>query len=124
MNDQYSWTKIRRLLAQSRINSTTATSILTGASNTLYTIQIIVLCNTTGSDVTFRLFHHNTGTTYDQTTALFYDDTVPANKTIILMEGTDFVGLYLDNSTANFAFREGTANAITCTVYGIEAKQG
>lgn len=119
----YEGCQIRRtLLAQSRINSTTATSILAGASKVLYIPQIITLCNTTASDATFRLYFHATGTTYDQTTAIFYDDTVLANKTILLIEGVDFVGMYLDTSTGNIAWAEGTANAITLTMWGLEIK--
>jgi len=37
--------------------------------------------NTSASARTFRIFHHRQGTTYDTTTALYYDETILPNRT-------------------------------------------
>ena len=103
----------RSQLAQSRPTDTTATSILAPSSGTTYGISTLIICNTTGSDATYRIFHDNDGTTYDETTALFYDQTIRNNTTV----GLDLALILKDGG--NLAVRSGTGSALTFTVYGI-----
>lgn len=78
-------------------------------------VHSIVVCNTSGSDSTYRIFVSNTGSTYDETTALFWDIALPANTTDTLE-----VKICMNNVSGNLAVRSGNNNAITFTAFGEE----
>lgn len=101
-------------LGQARPSDTSAVSIYS-PSNVTAIIKSIWVCNTTASQVSFRIFVDDDGTTYDESTALFYDVTIDANTT---MEIDTFAAM--NNSNGNMAVRTGTANALTFTVFGAE----
>ncbi len=104
-----------KILGQLRPSNTTATSVYSPPVNTIGIIKSITICNTTGSAVTFRVFLDDDGTTYDESTALFYDVTINANETI-----TDVAFRGMNNSSGNLAVRTSSANALTFTVAGAE----
>tara|TARA_R110000868_G_scaffold26471_5_gene101829 strand:- start:250 stop:585 length:336 start_codon:yes stop_codon:yes gene_type:complete len=104
-----------KLLGQARENSTNAVSVYALPADTTAIIKAVVLCNQTGSATTFRLFLDNDGTTYDQTTALFYDAALAANETVVI---TAFMAM--STASGHLAYRSGTANAVTITVFGAE----
>ena len=102
-------------LGQHRVNSATATSVYSPGASTTAIIKSVVVCNQTGAADTFRLFLDDDGTTYDQTTALYYDVAIAANTTIQ-------IDMYwpMNDATGNLATRNATANALTFTVFGAE----
>ena len=102
-------------LGQHRINSTTATSLYSPGASTTAIIKSVVVCNQTASAATFRLFIDDDGTTYDQTSALYYDVSIAGNTTIQ-------IDTYwpMNDANGNLATRTGTANAITFTAFGVE----
>jgi len=102
-------------LAQSRPSDTNAVSIYSPGADTESIIKSIVVCNTTGLAVTYRIFHDDDGTTYDESTALFFDVSLAANSTDTLE-----LNLTMNDSSGNIAVRTGTANGLTFTVYGAE----
>jgi len=105
-------------LGQARENSTDAVSVYSPPVDIISTIiTSVILCNTTGSAATYRLFHSFGGTTYDESTALFFTVSLAANSTIDLE-----TFIVMTNPDGNFAYRTGTANAITISVYGAEIK--
>lgn len=107
-------------LNQLRPGDTNAVSIYSPSAAEIVTeIRLIHICNTTTSNATFRLFHDEDGTTYDETTALIYDKTVLANDFFAIgyEEGE---GIWLQNTSGNLAIRSGTSSALTFTIYGIE----
>jgi len=102
-------------LGQLRPANTTAASLYSPAANTTWVAKSLVVCNTSGAACSFRAFHDEDGTTYDETTALFWDVPLAANETItisILLAGYTNAG--------NVAVRTSVANAITFTLYGAE----
>ncbi len=103
-------------LAQARPSGTSAVSIYSPGSGVTAIIRNITVSNTTANQVTFRIFHDDDGTTYDQSTALFYDVTIARYSTTQI---TAFMSM--NNSSGNLAVQSGTANALTFTVYGAEA---
>lgn len=110
---------VRRQLAQSRPSNTNAASVITGIDQQIVVVQLIYVCNSTASAATFRIFHDDDGTTYDQSTAICYDVSVPANTTQVIEAISDLSGgIYLTNSSANLAIRSGTGSALTFTIYG------
>ena len=105
-----------KLLGQLRPANTTAASLYSpGADVTAAIIKTILVCNQTGSAATFRLFHDDDGTTYDESTALYFDESVAANTT---KEINLFMAI--NNSSGNIGVRTGTNNALTFSAYGAE----
>jgi hypothetical protein len=102
-------------LGQLRPANTNAASIYSPASGVTAIIKNITVCNTTANNVVFSIYHHETGTTYDQTTALYYQVTIQKNQTLTL---TAFMAM--KTAGGNLAVQTGTASALTFTVYGAE----
>lgn len=102
-------------LAQIRPANTTATSAYSPASSVTTKITRVLVCNTTSSPHDFRIFLDVDGTTFDETTALFFDVATPA-KTTVEIEGE----WWLDKAAGNLAVRTDTNDAFTFTVFGIE----
>ena len=102
-------------LGQARENSTNAVSVYSPAASTTAVVKNITITNTTGSAVDASLFVDDDGTTYDESTALLYQKSVPANDYI---EYTGFVAM--NNENGNIAYQSGTANALTITIFGAE----
>jgi hypothetical protein len=101
------------ILAQSRPTDTNATSIYSPGAGEKAKITRVVVCETSGGAMTFSIFLDNDGTTYDQTTALYYGTALSAN-TVTLIEAD----WWMDNSSGNLAVKSGTGSAVTYTVFG------
>jgi len=102
-------------LGQLRPANTTAASLYSPGTGITTIIKAITICNTSGGAVTFRIFLDNDGTTYDQTTALFYDIALAADTTI------QIDSYYaMNNSSGNLAVRTSSNDAITFTCFGAE----
>ncbi len=102
-------------LGQLRPANTTAATLYSPGASTTAIIKSIVVCNTSGSAATFRIFLDDNGTTYDQTTALFYDIAIAADTTIQI--DTYYA---MNDSTGNLAVRTSVNNALTFTCFGAE----
>lgn len=102
-------------LGQLRPANTSAASIYSPGSGITAIIKNITVCNLTGNTVKFSIFHDDDGTTYDETTALFYTVDILKNQTLIL---PGFMAMNVD--AGNLAVQTNTANALTFTVYGAE----
>ena len=105
-------------LAQTRPSGTTAGAAFTASIQT--EITRIFITNTTGSGATFSIYHDDDGTTYDQTTALFYGVSIPANTT------TEFscnpgAGIQI-RADGKLAVQSNTGSALTFSIYGITAQ--
>lgn len=102
-------------LGQLRPANTTAATLYSPGASTTTIIKSIVICNQTSAAAKWRLFVDDDGTTYDETTALFFDITIGANS-------TDQIDTYypMNNSSGNIAVRTDTNSAITFTCFGVE----
>ena len=107
-------------LAQLRPANTTAASIYAPRSQFRIEIRKFVICNTSGSAATFRIFHDDNGSTYDETTALFWDSPIDAGETVTIEEEFWMIG----RSQGNVAVRTSVSNALTFTLYGAVSKTG
>jgi len=105
----------RRLLGQLRPANTTAASVYSPGSNIEAIIDTIVVVNTTSGSVDFRLFHDDDGSTFDESTALFWDEALAAD-TARIIEGP----FYMNNPNGNIGVRTATNSAFTFSVYGRE----
>lgn len=99
-------------LAQARENSTNAVSVY--QSNVGETVQLFIKVVNVVSEIAYvRIFHHQAGSTYDQSTALIYDRKINPGDLFEL----DHV--FVNNPSGNIAYRSSVANALTITVYGV-----
>ena len=108
-------THVIKQLGQLRPANSTAASLYSPGTSTEAVIQSLIVCNQTSSAATYRIFVDDDGTTYDETTALFYDISLAANST-----DTIEIKIAMNNSSGNLAVRTGTNNAITFTAFGEE----
>lgn len=115
---QIDFSNIPKQLAQSRPSGTGATSVIAKSRKRKLLITSIIVANTTGSAANYSIYLDKDGTTYDQTTALFYAVSLTANGTEII-EFTN--GLPFDtDASGNLAVQTGTGSALTFTINGIE----
>jgi len=106
-----------KVLGQSRPADLNPVAIYTPPTGRIGIIRHILICNTSGASATYRLFLDSDGTTYDESTALFWDITVAANTTIATVaQAWDL------RNPGNLAVRSSVASALTFTVFGIELK--
>jgi len=104
-----------KLLGQGRYNNTTANTVYTVPASTTAIFTSIRVANTTGAEVTARIFIVPSGGTADQTTAIVYDFPVPAN------DYQEFIGKPIHLETGGTVqVRNGTANGLTFTISGLE----
>lgn len=101
-------------LGAGRPTDTNNLSIYTVAASTTAHIHSLIICNTTTSDATARVFLTPTGGTADQTTAILYDYIVPANQSFTLAVHQILA------AAGQIYVRTGTANALTFTASGEE----
>ena len=102
-------------LGQAAPANTTAVSIYSPASGINAILKTLVIANNTASAVKYRVFHDDDGTTYDESTALFYDVELNANSTDVIP-----LNAGISDSDGNIAVRTETADALTFTLYGSE----
>ena len=93
-------------LAQVRPANTNAATVYTSGRSV--EITKIILCETSGSSCTFRIFHDNDG----------YDVALAANTTLVI--STEVLGAGLSvYKTGAIGFRTSVANTPTITIYGV-----
>jgi hypothetical protein len=111
--------RLVRQLAQSRPSGTGAASIIAKADGKKVIITGIIVSNTTTGNATYSIYLDNDGTTYDQTTSLFYGVLLTANATDVVEFAN---GLPIDSGSAgNLAVQTNTGSALTFTIMGFEA---
>ena len=103
------------LAAQSRPSDTAANSIFTADMST--EITMILVCNTTGSAANFSLYHDDNGTTFDQSTALYYQKSVAANDTFIFK--AESLNQLTVSEGGQIAVQSSAASALTFSIYAI-----
>ena len=104
------------LITRQAVATTTETSIYSPAASTETEIQQFNICNTTAGAVTVSIFKDNDGTTYDTTTALVYNASIPGGSFLVL----DNQRCNMNNSAGNIAIKASANNSITVTLDGIE----
>lgn len=102
-------------LAQIRPSASASTAF----TSTLRTeITRIMVCNTSNAVATFDIYHDDDGTTYDQTTALFYGATIESNATVEILSETLGAGVILARG-ASIGVNTSVDQALTFSLYGV-----
>lgn len=105
------------LLAQSRPSGTTAVEAFAASLRT--EVTLIAVCNTTGSAVDFSVYHDDAGgSTFDQSTALHYEQALAANATVYLAAAAMYGGFALKPG-GQIGIRTATASALNFSIYGV-----
>jgi len=102
-------------LGQGRWNDANQHDLATLPAATQWNNLKLTIANTTGTAATYRICHDEAGTTFDATTALAWDVSLPANTTVTLS-----LGICSNTSGAKISVQNGTGNALTFTLYGME----
>lgn len=109
-----------KILAQTRPSGTSAVSAYSPGTRVKTFIHKIIICNTTSSAAAFSIFLDEDGTTYDQTTALYYAVNINANDTVELFSYQKDHWLPMNSSAGNLAVQTDTGSALTFTIIGEE----
>ena len=102
-------------LGQARPGDTNSVSIYSPAANVTTIITHIFVCNTTGNTPAYSIYCDDDGSTYDETSALYFANAMAANTTEKI---PCFIAM--NNSAGNLAVETDTADEITFTVFGSE----
>lgn len=95
-------------LAQSYPNTTTNTTVYTVPAATKAIIKNCLMCNTTASAITVRVFAVPNGGSAGVSNALLYDYSIPANETFtrnmyqVLDTAGDFIVVYVSAQGVTF----------------------
>ncbi len=106
-------------LAQLRPTPTTPVLAYTASVDT--EITLVVICNTTAADANFSVYHDDDGTIFDDDTALYKLQLVPARDTIEIELSHAGAGISVA-SGGSIAVASDTADAINFTLYGITTR--
>jgi len=104
--------------AQSRPAVTTAVNVLTGQGNTGPRLEVyrIVVAEVGGAGVNWSIFHDIDGTTYDENTALWFENALAANTTFEWTAQYPGGGIPIGKN-GSFGVQVSTANRATFTFY-------
>lgn len=104
------------MLGQSRPSGTSTETLVNTLDKSKFIVYTIYIANNTSSAADFSIYHDNDGTTYDQSTALYYEVSLAGNTTekIEIRRGLPVV------DGATIGIKSGTGDALTFTIYGVE----
>ena len=99
--------EVIKVLGQLDVSSTTTTNLYTVPDLTQTTVSSLVICNRSGSGITFRVSVHVAGAGADDKQFIFYDEALAATTTRTVVIGmclnqADIVKVY--SSAANVSF--------------------
>lgn len=100
-------------LGQVRPTDTNVLELYSPSNRDRCVVHNIIVCNTTSSVATYRIFVDEDGTTTDQTTAIAYDIPLDGNSTELWQ-----VNLYMNKPGGQIAVRTDTGSALTFTANG------
>jgi hypothetical protein len=103
-----------KILGQAAPASTANADLITVSASQSEIISSLVICNTTTSNATARVFARIAGAAAATSNAVIYDVSIPLNST-----ATFTLGITLA-ATDVLTVRSGTANALTFTAFGTE----
>ena len=100
-------------LGQVRPTDTTPLELYSPTDRDRCVIHNIIICNTTSSTATYRIFVDEDGTTVDQTTAIAYDIPLTGNTTDLWQQR-----IYMNDPAGRLSVATGTGSALTFTANG------
>ena len=102
------------MVAQKRPANTAMANLYSSPVGLLTVITGICVVNTSNASKLFRLCFDNDGSTFDESTALYWDKPVDKNETFLIQ-----LQIAVNHQNAgNLGFRSSAANAFTITMFG------
>ena len=102
-------------LGQSRPSGTVAASIYSPPADTTAIIKTIIIANVGSGSVDASLFCDDDGTTYDESTAIYWEVSIANGNTTIIN-----TYICMDDASGNFAIQSSIGNDLTFTIFGVE----
>lgn len=102
-------------IGQARPANTTAVSVINPNAGEVIRVNMLLVANVSASGLTFRLFHDPSGTTFDETTALFFDSDLRANESHMIRFDP---AIRLSSTSENLAVRSSSGNNLNFIFYG------
>ncbi|MEJ2116427.1 MAG: hypothetical protein P8Y36_00420 [Alphaproteobacteria bacterium] len=103
-------------LAVVRPDSTSAVTAFTASLPT--EVTRVFVCNTSGGARTFRMLHGESGDSFDEENALFWDVAVAANTTYEVFSDAPNAGVSMRESDI-IGVRSDAADGLTFSIYGV-----
>ena len=100
-------------LGQVRPADTTPLELYSPTNRDRCVVHNIIICNTTSSSTTYRIFVDEDGTTVDETTAIAFDIPIDGNTTDMWQ-----ARIYMNDPAGRLSVATGTGNALTFTANG------
>ena len=100
-------------LGQVRPADTTPLELYSPTNRDRCVVHNIIICNTTSSSTTYRIFVDEDGTTADETTAIAFDIAIPGNTTDMWQ-----ARIYMNDPAGRLSVATGTGSALTFTANG------
>lgn len=104
-------------LAQLRPSNTNTATLFTATLGT--EITSLVVANTSNASATYSVYHDNDGTTYDESTALYFTVSLNAYTSAIVLPSQGAGTGFTVASGGSIGVKSGTSSAITYTLYGV-----
>lgn len=104
------------LLAQHLFTGVNAFTAFTASLNT--EITRIVVVNTGNSNITMRLFHNDTGTTYSNAYALYWDITIQGSETLVIEAPAAGSGIHVQRG-GSIGIQFSDPNVANTSIYGV-----
>jgi hypothetical protein len=104
-----------KMLGQLRPADTTAAAIYTKAQDSKVWLDQLFICNTTANAPTYQVCIDEDGSTYDETTALYWNVAHVPNTTVVVD-----LKAYLDTANGSVGVRTSAGDEITFTLFGEE----
>ena len=102
------------MIAQLRPPNTTMTNLYSSPVGLLTVITGICVVNTSNASKAFRLCYDDDGSTFDESTALYWDKPIDKAETFLVQ-----LQIAVNHQNAgNLGFRSSGANALTITMFG------
>lgn len=105
-----------RQLAQVRLTSIGLLTAYTSSEGKRTIVKDVDICNTGDVEVIFSIFVDDDGAVYDETTAIHWEQPIPAKTTVTLRKELFLTEL----SVGTIGLGTNTANALTFTINGTE----
>lgn len=105
-----------KMLGQIRPANTTAASIYSPPDNTQVIVKSIIVCNTSGASANGSVFVHNTGSSFNESTAIMWEAPVVNGAASLTIE----CNICLNDTLGNIGVKTSVNNALTFTLFGTE----
>lgn len=108
--------KYLKQIAQHRLQDTDVNNAYNSVLGVITVLNNVIICNTSAAEATFQMCIDIDGSVHDESTAIHWDQPVPAHTTVTLEK---LIYMY-QNKAGTISLKASIANALTFTFNGEE----